>query len=399
MSNRVIQLFAVVCLLIFLMLSLAGISLAQTSEQPDRPSSFVSNGLGISTPAYNVSETGDWERAGPDGVVSSKSFSAQSSDATLSISCSYSIKREGLWFITLSTSKSSPELPICAQLTANVTERARDFLTRYMDWTRNNSLDQVIDMLKTADFTENTTTTTSQWSMTVDSSFNFVSYYWSYLSNGSSYRGLGITLAAEYVFFRDDRNLPPVANNLPATIFNSPSPYCLGPEKTETGVSVNQNFTFMTPRPAPILELYLNPEATFSYVLRETRFYSGYYTFVLSEPLKPLTTYIAAVIVGQAAPPDFDSAPISVVTWSFVTGDASPMTTSQPASTTTLPPSGGVEVTSSPQNSQTVGPTTPELPGPNLPKPFPAIFVIATAGTVAVLVAAPIYFNRRKKCT
>jgi hypothetical protein len=319
---------AVICLFAVILPFFCEAELNSASYESDRPSSFVREALGFDSPKYVVSGGGSSAYASYINetrvVMNVTGYTVDSEADSLSVSCDYSAEGSGLWFVTLITSRSSSELPICAQTSANLTGRARDFLERYRNWTGNNSLYEVINMLDLTDGTKNMSATSNHWNMTVGSNAYFASFYWEQVLNGTDYRGLGITFAGKYVFFRDDRNLPFPPSEPPKTIFTSWSPYGLGidfPDSGATNVPLNTRFTMMTIRPAGILELYLKPEAKIGNLTTETRNYSGYYTFELDEPLQPNTIYTATVLYGQSISPDFDSSPLSIKSWSFTTGD------------------------------------------------------------------------------
>lgn len=175
------------------------------------------------------------------------------------------------------------------------------------------------------------------------------------------------------MFFRDDHNLPFLPSEPPATIFTSFSPYGLSidfPDSNATNVPLNTNFTMMTTRPAGIVALSLSPETKIANLTKETRQWSGYYTFQLAELLQPNTTYTATVLYGQSIPADFDSAPLSIETWSFTTGESI--------------------LTQSPSTSPTVSPTTEPI------YPITIILVIITI-VIAVVLAAVLVLREKKQ--
>ena len=346
---------------------------AQNSATSERSASFVNGALGFNSSQYTSASLGG--RAGFDGdYMAEVGYTVNSDAGNLTIVCEYPNRTQGMWYVSLTIESSTDQLPVYAQLSANVTVRARDFLERYMQWSGNSSLLNAISMLDKVDVTRNMTVTENDLNLTVDSSPYFVSFYLEYQINGTEYRGVGITFASKYVFFRDDRSIPFGPRVPPASIFTSNSPYISGysqPQEPITDVPLNQNFTFMTPRPAPIFELFLSPEANFSGPIRETRQFSGYFTFVLEEPLKPNTTYTETIIVGQGIPADFDSAPISIASWLFTTGNS--LVTSEPTTS-------AVETASSSPSPSGVSPS------PSVecaPSPFPT-----TTVAIAVILAA-----------
>jgi hypothetical protein len=334
--------YAAALVLIVLVLFFAQVQIVHPASEPDRAFSFVGGALFNSQ--YQVRSSGEWAYAGDiNGTVvmmNVSGYTIESFTDSLSISCAYYSKGQGLWYVTLNVGKSSQGLPTFAQVTANPVDRARDFIKRYMSWKGNESLDVAKNMLDSVDTSQNTTktfsTATNQWRLTVTSSPYCISLYWSYtpnvvngkpVANEPSYRGLGITFAGKYVFFRDDGNLPFPPLDAPATVFNSISPYGLGvefPSSGSTGVPVNTTFTMTTTRPAPIMDLYLNPNVEVAGVKSETRQYSGNYTFKLATRLESNTGYTATVIYGQDTPASFDSAPVSIKSWTFTTGESLP---------------------------------------------------------------------------
>jgi hypothetical protein len=265
-------------------------------------------------------------------IINGSYYSLSSNENKLDISCRYTASGEGLWYITISTSKVTNSLPLCIQPSVNVLDRAKDFLERYQEWTGNSSLEEVINMLNTVDVTENTTITLGNWKLTVTSGTYFTSFYWQYTFNQTDYRGLGITFLGKYVFFRDDRNLPIVSQSAPEPFGSSQSLYLVFidyPERDSINVPRTTDIILETARPAGIIEVYLNHEAKIANVtLESVPPAGGKYTFHLAEPLQPNTTYTATVIYGQAIPPDLDSSPINIESWSFTTGNT--VTTASP---------------------------------------------------------------------
>lgn len=72
-------------------------------------------------------------------------------------------------------------------------------------------------------------------------------------------------------------------------------------------------------RPPGILKLEVEPEVEISHVKKELILYSGKYTFYLTKPLQPETTYTVTVIAGQKEPPSLDVAPTLTTSWQFTT--------------------------------------------------------------------------------
>jgi hypothetical protein len=320
---------AAFCFIILIPCFSSGIEIAQGTMQSEKPLSFVTDGLKFAASEYSISGGSEWAYASYINdtfiVMNGTSFAINSEDSNLFVTCVYPSSGEGLWFITLSTDTTSAKLPLCAQTSAKNIDRTRDFLERYQNWTGNSSLTVLKNMLDSVDASKNTTISTNNITLTIASSPYFTSFYWEYTIKGMDYRGLGITIAEKYVFFRDDRNLPFLPQKPPETIFNSYYPSGLGiisPDENSTNVPLNTNITLFTTRPVGMMELYLNPEAKIANLTSETVQYSGRYTYRLAEPLQPNTKYTATVLYGQATPPDFDSAPMSMKSWSFTTGDS-----------------------------------------------------------------------------
>ncbi len=322
-----------ICLAVFALIGVvfclfSGIVVALTTAQSDRALSFVTDGLIFDPSKFLVSEGGEWAYASYINdtytVMNGTNYAVSSENSNLSVACVYPSKGDGLWFVALTTDRTSTELPLCAQTSANVTDRARDFLERYQNWTGNSTFTAVINMLDSVDAATNMTISKDNMTLTVASNLYCVSFYWEYTINGTDYRGLGVAIAGKHLFFRDDQNLPFLPQQPPTTIFTSSSPYGLGvefPESGATNVPVNTNFTMTTTRPA-LVELYLNPGVEVANVVSETIQFSGHYTFLLAQQLQPNTTYIATLVYGQIIPADFDSAPISIKSWSFTTGNS-----------------------------------------------------------------------------
>jgi hypothetical protein len=361
------------------------------TEQTERSASFVTEALGFNSSQFTASNMGG--RAGIDGDrMNIVGYIINSEAGSLNVACEYPTKGQGMWYVALTINRTTNQLPVYVQLSANVAERARDFLMRYLDWSCNPSLNDATSMLDRATISRNMTVTGKGLIMTVDSNPYFVSFYWEQIVNGSEYRGIGITFAGKYVFFRDDRSIFLEPKEPPASIFTSVSPYISGysvPETRITDFPLDKNFTFMTPRPAPIFELHLSPEAQILGPVREIRQFSGYYTFMLAEPLKPNTTYVETILVGQSIPPDFDSAPISIASWSFTTGNS--IVAAEP----TIAPTNSVDLTEASSPSLNV-----ESPFPPMedyyPLPFPTeIIYFITAVAAVVMVAVGIISQRK----
>jgi len=386
---------AIVCTVALLASFLGGAAFSETSAQSNKSLHFVTEALGFSSPKYLVQGGSESAYASYINdtyvVMNVTGYTVESEAGNLTVSCAFPSQSQSPWFVTLTISRSSAELPVFAQLSADVVDRARDFLTKYGDWTGNMSLNDVIDMLDKADVADNMTATTNQLNMTITSSSQFVSFYWEYVLNGTGYRGFGLTFAGKYVFFRDDRNLPFPPRAPPATIFTSFSPYGLGidfPDEGAVNVPLDTNFTVMTTRPAGIVDLYLNPEAKIEALQSETRNWSGYYTFLLAEPLQPKTMYTAILIYGQSIPADFDSAPLSIKSWSFKTGDSSatPIPTISPDPTANSSP------------SPTVAESSPslEISVPSSPFPMAIVYVVMAAASVAVVGLVFLLLKKKK---
>ncbi len=316
---------AVLFLTLVLALPLAQAPIAHSS-QSDRTLSFVTDALQLDMAKYAITDEGH------DAVNTLKGFwmngsyySLESGENKIDVSCRYRESGEGIWYITIKAVQATTGLPLCIQPSANVLDRAEDFLERYQEWTGNSSLKEVINTLNNIDATENMTTTLGSWKLTVTSNPYFTSFYWQFTLNRTEYRGLGITFLDKYVFFRDDRNLPLISQSPPDPFGSSLSLVFLGidyPDPNSTNVPLTTDLILETSRPAGIIELYLNHEAKIADVTSEmVPVASGRYTFNLAEPLQPYTTYTATVIYGQAIPPDFDSSPIDTESWNFTTGD------------------------------------------------------------------------------
>ncbi|MCW4019235.1 MAG: hypothetical protein NWF00_11255 [Candidatus Bathyarchaeota archaeon] len=156
---------------------------------------------------------------------------------------------------------------------------------------------------------------------------------------------------------------------------------------------VNESFSFMTPRPISIMELYLTPEAKVSAAVEEVRQFSGYYTFSLQEPLQPNTLYTATLFCGQSTPPNIDMAPAILLSWQFMTENASQTT----------------EVPSQTQTSQSTATASKQTPIPATP--INASFkvadgasflnswvyvAVAAVGVIVVVALAIIMFARKR---
>jgi hypothetical protein len=122
----------VTCFLaVILLLPLAQFQNVHSLEQSDRPLSFVTEGLQL-----DVVASGEWAYTTDINgslMINVASYTFESEEASVDVSCRYSYSGEGLWFVTLETNKASTTLPICAQPSAGVVDRARDFLERYQN--------------------------------------------------------------------------------------------------------------------------------------------------------------------------------------------------------------------------------------------------------------------------
>ncbi len=311
----------------------------------DRTYSFVTKALqligatgwktgGVAVPSM-VNATNKW--------VEDWAYTYSSEDANVSLWASYMAEGQGLEYVTAQTTQSSTILPLCLQPSVNAIDRTADFLERYRNWTQDANLTEIIATLNTVDTSRNSSVVIGNLNLTTVSNPYATSFYWGYTSNDTYYRSLGITFVGNWVFFRDDRNLLLPPRDPPANIFTSSSPYIYW--STDPGMlltrPINESFGFMTPRPAPIMELYLNPKADIAPVVKEVRQYSGYYTFNLKEPLQPNTLYTATLLCGQTLPPDMDDAPVVLLSWQFMTDNSTHTPTDSPTQNPplTTPPS------------------------------------------------------------
>jgi hypothetical protein len=385
-NQKVLMYTAAVCFILFISFFFSGIELTQGTSQSEKPLSFVTDGLKFAASNYSISENSKWAYAtyvnGTYTIMNVTGFDISSEDSSLSVACVYPSSGEGLWFITLITETASAKLPLCMQTGAKDIDRARDFLKRYQNWTGNSSLQVVKNMLDSVDASKNTTISTNNITLTVASSPFFTSYYWEYTINGTDYRGLGITIAGKYVFFRDDRNLPFLPQKPPETIFTSyyPSLEIVYPDENSTNIPLNTNITLFATRSVGIMQLYLTPEAKIANFTSEPIQYSEQYTYRLAERLQPNTTYTATMLYGQATPADLDSAPMSIKSWSFATGNS--IDTSQPSTTSS-------------DQTQNTSPSTET----STPSPFPTIiiYVLAVIAVVATIAVAAFVLKKRNQ--
>jgi hypothetical protein len=384
-NSKVLVFTAIVCFIFLTSFFFSGMEVTQGTLQSDKPLSFISDGLKFAAPEYSVNGNSEWAYAvnvnGTNMIMNVTGYGITSADSSLSVTCVYPSTGEGLWFITLKTDTTSTKLPSCMQTGVRDIDRTRDFLKRYEIWTGNSSIQVVRNMLDSVDAPENAAFSANNITLTVASSPFFTSYYWEYTINGSDCRGLGVTIAGKYVFFRDDRNLPFLPQKPPETIFTSyyPSLSVVYPDENSTNVPLNTNITLFASRPVGIIELHLTPEAKIGKFTTESIQYSEQYTYRLTEPLQPDTIYTATMLYGQATPADLDSAPMSIKSWSFVTGNS--IDTSQPS------------ITSSDQTQGTPPAET------FAPSPFPTviIYVLVVIAVVAIIAVAAFVFKKRNQ--
>lgn len=399
MTKQKNLLLEVVCFFAVTLFVLNGIGVGNCVEDvtSDRTYLFVTQALQLHVESggngggYAVVESGSANK-----WVTEWSYRCFSEDAHATVLAEYMAQGEGLYFVTINTTQSSENLPLCLQPSARALDRAKDFLTRYKNWVQDANLTNIIGTLDTAEADQNCSVVVGDLNLTITSNRYATVFYWGYTTNGTYNRGLGITFVGNYTFFRDDRNLLLPAREPPANIFNSASPYISTLKETEPLAtrSVNESFSFMTPRPAAIMELYLDPEANISAAVKEVRQFSGYFTFNLQEPLQPNTVYTATLLCGQSAPPNIDMAPLVLLSWQFITENAT-QTTQVPSQTQT---SSQHPTTTSEQTPNTTTPsTTPFEASNNASAVHNWIYVTTAAVMGAATVALAIITLRRKK--
>ena len=154
----------VACFLaVIILLTLAQAPKMYAIEQANKPLSFITDALALNEPRYSISGGSESAYASyineTNVIMNSTGYRITSENSNLSISCDYPSNGDGLWFVTLTIDRASTELPLCIQPSANVVDRARDFLTKYQNWTGNSSLTEVTSMLDNVDATKNMTVT------------------------------------------------------------------------------------------------------------------------------------------------------------------------------------------------------------------------------------------------
>lgn len=332
------------CILIttILVLGLISTVIGSSFGQTDRAISFITDALQLDLAMYQTSES-HWGSLTAGGWMDVSRYGLTLATTNLSVTCGDIHASEGLLYIGLKSEGESSEIPRCMQPSLSDLDRVRDFLERYRDWTHNATLNLVMDLLIQVDPLKNMTVTQGDWTLTVESSPYYSTWYWQYTVNSSTYRGLGITILDKYVFFRDDRlaRLPP--QDPPPLISSSACSIPLSvsyPDPDSSGVRRNTSIGLFAPRPVGLLELYLNPNVKIANFSKEMVLYSAEYTVHFTEFLQPLTTYTATIIYGQTIPPSIHHAPICIKSWSFTTGNfpnpsPTPTPTESPTSTAT----------------------------------------------------------------
>lgn len=387
------------CIFIAILTLTSGIETAICEDDiaSDRTYPFV-------TEALQLRGASGWNRggrAGPfvsnasDKWVTDWQYNYASEEADVTVFAQYMAEGKGLYFVSTETTKSSQVLPLCLQPTANTLDRAKDFLKRYQNWTQDANLTEIIGTLDLVGAGGNCSVVIGTLNLTVAANRYATDFYWGYTSNGTYSRGLGITFVSNRVFFRDDRNLLLPPCEPPSNIFTSRSPYMSKAEEPNPPAArpVNESFEFMTPRPAPIMELYLDPEAEIAPVVKEQQFYSGHFTFHLEQPLLPNTLYTATLVCGQDAPADFDEAPVILLSWWFMTENGTQ--TSETQSPTQTPIASAESIPSMPQSSLSASSAEAYHDGnPTFEWAFTVAIVFAG---IAVLVASVLVVRARAK--
>ncbi len=92
----------------------------------------------------------------------------------------------------------------------------------------------------------------------------------------------------------------------------------LFPEPNSTDVPLNTNISISISRPAPVVNMIITPKVEVKERIDEVIGFNGRYTFILSECLKPSTTYNVTIIFGETSAPDGFS-PTNSKTWIFTT--------------------------------------------------------------------------------
>jgi parallel beta-helix repeat protein len=96
------------------------------------------------------------------------------------------------------------------------------------------------------------------------------------------------------------------------------APFDLFPEPDSIDVPLDTNISISISRPPSIVNMSISPEVAVKERIDEVIFYSGRYTFILSELLKPNTTYTVTIIFGDYGAPE-GFAPTNTKTWNFTT--------------------------------------------------------------------------------
>ncbi len=393
-KTLLLHLFCVFAVALFI---LNGVGIANCEEvTPDRTHLFVTQALQLHVKSGGNNggnavvidnESNKW--------VTDWSYVCSFEDANATVSAKYLAEGRGLYFVTVNTINFSGGLPLCLQPSADALDRAKDFLVRYKNWLQDSNLTEVISTLDAVQADQNCSVLFGDLNLTITRNPYASVFYWGYTTNSTYHRGLGITFVGNYTFFRDDRNLLLPAREPPADIFNSWSPYISMPTETKlpTTRPVNESFSFMTPRPSSIMELYLNPEANLSAVVKEVRQFSGYFTFNLQEPLQPNTLYTATLLCGQSVPPDIDMSPVVLLSWQFITENAT-HTTDVPNQT---PDSPQCLTSPSEQTSLTTTQTTTPFKDANGAFLLHNWFYVPAAAVVGALAAALAVLTLRRR--
>ncbi|MBC7131393.1 hypothetical protein H5T51_09355 [Candidatus Bathyarchaeota archaeon] len=201
--RRLLLLTALVMVMVSSMLMPCAYSIDASINE--KAMSFIREVIGLDVPKYTVSVQDYFEEYSTERTVKKDiTYIFNGDENRLSIMCRFD--DEVLYSCIVWVEEGTP---FYIQPSENPFTRAISILERYKTWSRDDSLNEIIDMLNTVNPSKNTTIRTGNWTLKVSKKADSTWLYWLYTVNGILFPNcISITIKGDGgISFSDTRKL------------------------------------------------------------------------------------------------------------------------------------------------------------------------------------------------